>query len=83
MLLTAVSSVTSAGSTTSSRHLLVGIYDEGVTLYGNPATTFPAFRSLHVQVIRLNLYWGGKLGVARTRPLSAADPNDPAYDWGP
>jgi hypothetical protein len=39
------------------------------------------FRQLHVQEVRLNLYWGGKYGVARTRPKNATNPNDPAYDW--
>jgi hypothetical protein len=35
-----------------------------------------------VQEIRLNLYWGGKYGVAKTRPLAIRPiPNDPAYDW--
>src|SRR5439155_506575 len=31
--------------------------------------------------VRLNLYWGGKYGVARRRPVHPADPGDPAYDW--
>ena len=61
--------------------MLVGIYDEGVTLYGDPAATFPLFRSLRAQVIRLNLHWGGRAGVANRRPLNPADPNDAAYDW--
>jgi hypothetical protein len=59
--------------------MLIGIYDEGVTLYGDPATTFPVFKSLHVQVVRLNLHWAA---IARRRPINAADPNDPAYNWG-
>ena len=36
---------------------------------------------LRVQVIRVNLYWGGKLGVAKSRPFDVADPRDAAYDW--
>jgi putative glycosyl hydrolase len=59
-------------------HLTVGIYDEGVTLYGRPAAVFPVFRSLHAQVIRLNLHWSL---VARRKPINALDPNDSAYDW--
>ncbi len=31
--------------------------------------------------MRLNLYWGGKYGVATRRPASATNPADPAYDW--
>jgi hypothetical protein len=61
--------------------MLVGIYDEGVTLYGNPATTFPRFKSLRAQVVRLNLHWGGPAAVARRRPVNPIDPNDSAYDW--
>jgi hypothetical protein len=66
---------------TGSKAMLVGIYDEPETFYGNPAYTFPLLESLHVQVIRLNLYWGGPSGVAKRRPFNGADPNDPAYDW--
>lgn len=59
----------------------VGIYDETQTLYGPVPTTFALFNTLHVQQVRLNLYWGGKYGVARSRPAHGADPADPAYDW--
>jgi hypothetical protein len=65
----------------SSRYLRVGIYDEAQTLYGPVPKTFALFKQLHVQEVRLNLYWGGPFGVARSRPASAANPNDPAYDW--
>ncbi len=66
----------------STNHMLVGIYDEGITLYGNPTTTFPVFKELHAQVIRLNLHWGGTAGVAQSRPVNPVDPNDSAYNWG-
>ena len=65
----------------ASRFLRIGIYDEAQTLYGPVDVTFPLLRQLHVQEIRLNLYWGGKYGVAKTRPAHATDPDDPAYDW--
>lgn len=61
--------------------MLVGIYDEPETLYGSPESSFPLLRALRVQVLRLNLYWGGSFGVAKRRPFNGADPNDPAYDW--
>jgi hypothetical protein len=64
-----------------SRYLRIGIYDEAQTLYGPVDTTFALFKQLHVQEVRLNLYWGGKYGVAKKRPTSATNPNDPAYDW--
>jgi hypothetical protein len=65
----------------ASRFMRVGVYDEAQTLYGPVDVTFPLLKQLHVQEIRLNLYWGGKYGVAKTRPAHATNPADPAYDW--
>ena len=65
----------------ASRFLRIGIYDEAQTLYGPVDQTFPTLAQLHVQEIRLNLYWGGKYGVATRRPARATNPDDPAYDW--
>ncbi len=70
--------VSNAGA---SPGMLVGLYDEGETLYDDPALTFPIYGALHVGVLRVSLYWGGKLGVAQGKPVDGADPNDPAYDW--
>ena len=67
---------------TSSRHLLVGFFDEPHTLYGEPAFYFPILQELHAQVLRVNLYWGGKFGVANRKPYDGSDPADPAYNWG-
>ena len=58
-----------------------GIYDEAQTLYGPVDQTFATLGQLHVQEIRLNLYWAGKYGVAKTRPAHPANSNDPAYNW--
>jgi hypothetical protein len=65
----------------ASRYMRVGIYDEAQTLYGPVAQTFTMFKQLHVQEVRLNLYWGGRYGVAKSRPKNATNPADPAYDW--
>ena len=64
-----------------SRYLRVGIYDEAQTLYGPVDKTFATFKRLHVQEVRLNLYWGGRFGVAKRRPANATNPADPAYNW--
>jgi len=64
-----------------SRYMRVGIYDEAQTLYGPVDKTFPLFKLLRVQELRLNLYWGGRFGVATRRPAQATNPNDPAYRW--
>jgi hypothetical protein len=65
----------------ASRYLRVGIYDEAQTLFGPVGPTFATFKQLHVQEVRVNLYWGGPHGVAKRRPAHATDPADPAYDW--
>jgi hypothetical protein len=63
-----------------SRGLIVGIFDEQSTL-GDPDWAFPQYHSLGVEALRVNLYWGGPTGVARSKPAHAVDPADPAYDW--
>jgi len=82
---TAATVVAAAGlavpAATASPHMLVGLYDEGATFYDDPAVTFGRYQSLRTQVLRVNLYWGGKLGVAKSRPFDGADPRDAAYDW--
>jgi len=70
-----------ATKATTARHMLVGIVDDAQTLYGDPDKTYPLLKQLRVQVIRVNLYWGGRFGVAKRRPSLATNPNDPAYDW--
>ena len=35
-----------------------------------------------MQVLRVNLYWGGnRWAVANSKPTDATDPGDPAYSW--
>jgi len=70
-----------AATAQASRFMRVGIYDEAQTLYGPVDRTFAMFKQLHVQEVRLNLYWGGRYGVAKSRPAHATNPADPAYDW--
>jgi Glycosyl hydrolase catalytic core len=78
VLVTALLAATAANA---SRYLRIGIYDETQTLYGPVDQTFATFKQLHVQEVRLNLYWGGRFGVAKTRPVRPTDPADPAYNW--
>jgi hypothetical protein len=65
----------------AAAHMLIGVYDEGETFFDDSAIVFGRYKSLRVQVLRVNLYWGGKLGVAKTRPFDGADPRDAGYDW--
>jgi hypothetical protein len=70
-----------APSADASGNMLVGIYDEPSTI-GRPDWAFPRYRALRVKVLRVNLYWGDLLGVARRRrPENPTNPADPAYDW--
>jgi len=76
-------SVAAAPSGKRTAPLLVGATDEAITLYGDPETAFQTLTALHVQVIRVNLYWGGtQWAVSRgARPTDPSNPGDPAYDW--
>ena len=71
----------SAGATQASRGLVIGITDSSA-VYGYPLTTFPLLRQARAQALRVELFWGGSVGVARRRPQNPRDPNDPAYEWG-
>src|SRR5205823_7988740 len=81
LLVAVLVSASVAATAQASRFMRVGIYDEAQTLYGPVDKTFASFKQLHVQVVRLNLYWGGRYGVAGSRPARATDPADPAYHW--
>jgi hypothetical protein len=66
---------------TAQPHMLVGLLDQASTFYF-PDTAFPIMKKLRVQVVRVDLYWGGnELAVAKKRPTDASDPDDAAYDW--
>ena len=81
----AVSAATASPKKTRTKqasNLLVGINDEAFTLYGEPPTAFDTLQTLHAQVLRVNLYWGGNtFAVANKKPAKAADPGDAAYNW--
>jgi Glycosyl hydrolase catalytic core len=70
-----------AGQASASRFLQMGVFDEAQTLYGNPDRVFPVLDQLGAQMVRVNMYWSGRYGVARRRPADASDPDDPAYNW--
>jgi hypothetical protein len=77
----AAGATTAGRSQTKARPLQIGIYDDTMTL-GVPAKGWKLIRGLHAGVARITLWWGGPIGVARTkRPAKPANPADPAYDW--
>jgi hypothetical protein len=68
---------TASRSHATSRSMLVGIFDDPMTL-GTPDKGFPLLKGLRAQVVRITLTWRS---VASKRPKVATDPADPAYDW--
>jgi hypothetical protein len=69
-----------AGSASASSRLRIGLTDSGGA-YFDEGGFFPLLARTHASVLRLQLYWGGARGVARTRPSQPLDPADRAYDW--
>jgi hypothetical protein len=76
-LVAALLTATSAGASNS---LQLGLVDTTEAL-GNTARFSTTLGALRPQVVRVNLYWGGMLGVARERPKDGTNPEDPAYEW--
>jgi hypothetical protein len=66
----------------SSPSLRVGIFDDGVVLYGEPDAVFGQLAKTETQLLRVNLWWAGPgIRVATSKPRRPGDPNDPAYNW--
>src|SRR2546430_7016280 len=62
----------------AARRMLVGMYDPVQPII-SPDKTFATLANLRVQVLRMDLSWGGY--VAKKKPKNPVDPNDPAYNW--
>ena len=69
-----------ASDAQASPGLRLGIADGADAYYQQPAF-YSDLGELHAQLLRVQLHWGGVLGVVRGRPENATDPNDPAYNW--
>jgi hypothetical protein len=71
-----------APSASASPSLKVGIFDDGVVLYGEPDIVFPQLAKTGTQLLRVNLWWSGPgISVATRKPKRPGDPKDPAYNW--
>ena len=71
-----------APTASASSSLRIGIFDDGVVLYGEPDLVFPQLQKTRTQLLRVNLWWSGPgISVATRKPKRPADPNDPAYNW--
>lgn len=69
------------GADAQAPRLQVGIVDNAQLFFGDAVTAIADFKQLHVQLVPMNLTWGGRNGIANARPVHPADPADPAYDW--
>ncbi len=71
-----------ASTAAASPALRLGIFDDGLVLYGEPDLVFPQLARTGSQLIRVNLWWAGpSIRVATRRPRNPADPADSAYNW--
>ena len=71
-----------ASTASASQSLRVGIFDDGMVLYGEPERTFAQLANTGARLVRVNLWWSGPgVRVATRRPHRPTDPNDPAYNW--
>ena len=71
-----------ASTASASPLLRVGIFDDGMVLYGEPDLVFSQLANTGTQLVRVNLWWAGPgIRVATRRPRRPADPSDPAYNW--
>ena len=71
-----------ASGASASQSLRLGIFDDGVVLYGEPDLVFPQLKKTGTQLLRVNLWWSGPgISVATRKPRRPTDPNDPAYNW--
>jgi hypothetical protein len=70
-----------AATASGSTRLRLGLTDSGGAYFDEDGDFFSMLAKTHASVLRVQLYWGGTRGVARTRPDQPLDPADPAYDW--
>ena len=71
-----------APTASASGSLRIGIFDDGMVLYGEPNLVFPQLEKTGTQLVRVNLWWSGPaIRVATRKPKRPADPSDPAYNW--
>lgn len=59
----------------AKNHMLIGLQDDAMVLFGNPDFTFRTLKQLRTQIVRVNLNWNQ---VAKRRPAHPQDPADPA-----
>lgn len=80
LLVGLVAAAVAAAPASASNWIQLGLVDTTEAIGDTPrfSTTMAALRP---QIVRINLSWGGVLGVARERPEDGTNPEDPAYEW--
>ena len=69
-----------AAPASASNWLQLGLVDTTEAI-GNTPRFSQTLQTLRPQIVRVNLFWGGVLGVARERPDNGTNPEDRAYEW--
>jgi hypothetical protein len=75
-----VAAAVAAAPASASEWIQLGLVDTTEAI-GNTNRFSTTMGTLRPQVVRINLSWGGILGVARERPKNGTNPEDPAYEW--
>ena len=79
-LVVMVVALAAAAPASASKWLQLGVVDTTEAI-GNTPRFSNTLTTLRPQIVRVMLFWGGILGVARERPRNGANPEDPAYEW--
>jgi hypothetical protein len=74
----ASSTAPTAPQQSAASRMMVGFYDDE-QLFGRTDWAFTQLKSLRAGIVRITIDWSS---VAKRRPADAADPSDPAYQWG-
>jgi hypothetical protein len=79
-LVAVVVALSAAASASASTSIQIGLVDTSEAI-GNTPRFSNTMQTLRPQIVRVTLFWGGVLGVARERPDDGTNPEDPAYEW--
>ena len=78
-----VAALVGASTAQASKFIQKGIYDDAQILYGNPDKVVPDACSRWARrLVRVNLWWGGPNGVARSKPAEPREPGRPGLQLG-
>jgi Glycosyl hydrolase catalytic core len=74
----ASSTAPTAPQQAAATRMMIGFYDDE-QVFGRTDWAFTQLKSLRAGIVRITIDWAS---VAKRRPAEAADPSDPAYQWG-